>query len=89
MKLALAQMQMAKDMERNLSKTLGLIREAAVQGADLIVFPEIQLTPFFPQYPGLDVSNYVLTEDSAAIRAVCEACRNAGIFASPKVSFMK
>ena len=42
MKLALAQMKMAKEMERNLQKTLRLIREAAVQGADLIVFPEIQ-----------------------------------------------
>ena len=39
MKLALAQMKMAKEMERNLQKTLRLIREAAAQGADLIVIP--------------------------------------------------
>ena len=83
MKLALAQMKMAKEIEQNLQKTLRLIREAAAQGADLIVFPEIQLTLFFPQYPGLDVSDCVLTEDSAAVRAVCETCREAGIFASP------
>ena len=83
MKLALAQMKMAKDIEHNLFKTLGLIREAGARGADLILFPEIQLTPFFPQYPGMDVSNYVLREEDAAVHAVCEACRSSRIFAAP------
>lgn len=83
MKLALAQMQMSDDRERNLEKSLRMIREAAEAGADLIVFPEIQLSPFFPQYAGRDVSTYVLTEESAEVRAVCEACRDARIFAAP------
>ena len=83
MKLALAQMKMAGDMRQNLQKSLGLIRKAAAQGADLIVFPEIQLTPFFPQYPEMDVSDYILREEDAAVQAVCDACRDAGIFASP------
>ena len=83
MKLALAQMKMAKDIEHNLFKTLGLIHEAGVRGADLILFPEIQLTPFFPQYQGMDVSNYVLREEDAAVHAVREACRSSRIFAAP------
>ena len=83
MKLALAQMQMSDDREQNLEKSLRMIREAAEAGADLIVFPEIQLSPFFPQYAGRDVSTYVLTEESAEVRAVCEACRDARVFAAP------
>ena len=45
--IALAQMKMAPDMETNYQKTLLLIKKAAAGGASLIVFPEIQLTPFF------------------------------------------
>ncbi len=83
LKLALAQMQMTEDTEKNLKESLRLIREAGRQGADLICFPEIQLTPFFPQYEARNVGAYVLREEDAAIRAVCSACREEKIFASP------
>ena len=83
MKLALAQMQMSECIEENLHQTLRLISEAAEQGADLICFPEIQLTPFFPQYMGLDVSGYLLQENDPAVLAVQAACRKNRIFASP------
>ena len=83
MKLALAQMQMSERIEENLKQTLRLIHEAAEQGADLICFPEIQLSPFFPQYTGLDVTGYLLQENDPAVRAVQAACRENRIFASP------
>ena len=83
MKLALAQMKMSQHIEENLSLTVSLIHEAAERGADLICFPEIQLSPFFPQYEGLDVSGYLLQEDDPAIQAVQAACRDNQIFASP------
>ena len=83
MKLALAQMRMSENMEANLHRTLRLIREAEERDADLICFPEIQLTPFFPQYAGRDAAAYVLSEDDAAVKAVCDACRQAGIWAAP------
>ena len=83
MKLALAQMKMSEHIEENLSQTLCLIHEAAERGADLICFPEIQLSPFFPQYEGLDVSRYLLHEDDPVIKAVQAACRENRIFASP------
>ena len=83
MKLALAQMSMAESPEENLQKSLHLIREAGERGADLICFPEIQLTPFFPQYEGRDVSAYVIEEKNAAVQAICRACREAQIWASP------
>ena len=83
MKLALAQMRMSERIDENLRETLRLIHEAAEQGADLICFPEIQLSPFFPQYSGRDVSAYLMREDDPAVRAVQAACRENGIFASP------
>ena len=83
MKFALAQMKMSERIEENLSETLRLIHEAAERGADLICFPEIQLSPFFPQYEGLDVSRYLLQEDDPIIKAVQAACRKNHIFASP------
>ncbi len=83
MKLALAQMTMAGSPEENLQESLRLIREAGERSVDLICFPEIQLTPFFPQYEGRDVSAYVMEEKNAAVQAVCKACREAQIWASP------
>ncbi len=83
MKLALAQMSIAGSSEENLQKSLSLIREAGERGADLICFPEIQLTPFFPQYEGLDVSAYVMEECDDAVQAICGACQEAKIWASP------
>lgn len=82
MKLALAQMKMSESMERNLSESLRLIREAGAQGAALVCFPEIQLCPFFPQYAGQEVSGYVLREDSPEITAIREACRETGVHAA-------
>ena len=83
MKLALAQMRMTNNVGQNLEKTLALIDRAAGAGAELIVFPEIQLSPFFPQYEKRDASRWTLTMDSPEICAVCEACAEAGIWASP------
>ena len=85
MKIALAQMKMAPDMESNYRKTIELIHSASVSGAELVMFPEIQLTPFFPQYEDADVSGYVLTPDSPYVRGICDACRECGIFAAPNL----
>ena len=62
MKLALIQMAMSTSMEDNYKKSLALYEQAADAGADLVLFPEIQLTPFFPQYEGRDVSSYAIDE---------------------------
>ena len=83
MKLALAQMKMSSSMDENFQKSLAFIREAAALEADLIFFPEIQLTPFFPQYEGRDMSSAAIGMDSPYIRDFCVACKEAGIYASP------
>ena len=83
MKLALAQMKMSESIEANVEKTICLIRRAKAEGADLICFPEIQLTPFFPQYAGRDVSGYVMREADSPVQAICGVCREERIFAAP------
>ena len=85
MRLALAQMKMDQDMEVNFRKSIDLIREAAEKEADLILFPEIQLTPFFPQYEDRDVSSYAISAEHSHILGFCKACRENGIFASPNL----
>ena len=56
MKIALAQMSMTADIAENLKKSLAYCDEAA--GCDLLFFPEIQLSPFFPQYEKKNVELY-------------------------------
>ena len=82
-KIALAQMQMGGDMEQNYRKSLEQVRRAAELGAELICFPEIQLSPFFPQYEGRDAACWRIPWDSPWIRGFCDICRDAGIYASP------
>ena len=83
MKIALAQMSMSSDMEANYEKTIKFIKEASEKKADIIAFPEIQLTPFFPQYESMDVSDYVITLEHPYVKGICDACREHSIFASP------
>lgn len=48
MRIAMMQMAMTEDMERNLQVSYEAVKEAA--GADLLFFPEVQHMPFLPQY---------------------------------------
>ncbi len=85
MKIALAQMKMESSMEENLKKSLGLMELAAADSADLIFFPEIQLSPFFPQYENREARQYLLAPDHEYIREIRSACRRYNIMASPNV----
>lgn len=85
MKIALAQMKMTPEMEINYQKSISLIEEAAQKGASLILFPEIQLTPFFPQFKDENVSDYVMTIDDPYVEGIYRACRKNRIFASPNI----
>ena len=50
MRIGLVQMSMGSDMEANFQKSLAFMRDASKQGVDLICFPEVQLSQFFPQF---------------------------------------
>ena len=83
LKLALAQCSMQKEMEQNLVKSLEFCDQAA--GCDLLFFPEIQLSLFFPQYEGLNAGPYCLPEDSVAMQALAQKAVEHHYYLSPNV----
>ena len=89
MRMALSQMKNAGNMEENLDNSLEAIRVAAAQNADLVLFPEVQLTSFFPQYPGLDMKKYALPIDHAYVRKLQKTCKDHGIMAVPNIYLLE
>ncbi len=53
MRLALAQRAASPDRKENLEGALEAMKSARASGADLIVFPELAVERFFPQFEGL------------------------------------
>ena len=85
MKIALCQMSNSGSVSENLKKSIKAIERAAADGAQLILFPEVQLTEFFPQYPGQNVAHYRIERDSPVIKAFCDAAKDNHIMAVPNV----
>lgn len=85
MRLAMVQMSNSGSVERNLEKSLRAIEEAAEKGAELVLFPEVQLTEFFPQYPGMDVSRYAVSIENEIVKKFCDACKKYQIMAVPNL----
>jgi predicted amidohydrolase len=85
MRIALIQMSMDKSPEANLPKALSSMREAALGGAKLVCFPEIQFSPFFPQFAGADASEYAMSIDHTTVRAMRRACHDLGLVAIPNL----
>ena len=83
MKLALAQMAMGASVKDNLEKSLHLCDKAA--GSDLLFFPEIQLSPFFPQYEKRNVDQYCLTKDSDEVAAMKKKAAEHHYYLSPNL----
>lgn len=76
-------------VESNIEKSLNAMKEAASHGADLVLFPEVQLTEFFPQYPGQDVRKYQIPLDSDIIRRFCDTCGKNQIMAVPNIYLLE
>ncbi len=85
MKIALCQMENKGTVRENMEQSIQAIKEAALQKADLILFPEVQLTEFFPQYPGQEVSRYRVDRDSEIIQAFCDAAKENHIMVVPNL----
>ena len=85
MRIALAQIKISENINENLEKSLKLIEEAANNGAQLICFPELHLTPFFPQYERLDASNYAISIIDEKIKRIQEKSREFNIISIPNV----
>ena len=85
MRLALAQYELSSEMKPNLAKALDRMSTAAGDGAELILFPELCLSPFFPQHAGQDASRYGVTLDSEWIHEFQAACERLRIAACPNI----
>lgn len=76
MRLAMAQMRMHAYVQENLQKSLYFMEKAKAAGADLIFFPELQLSPFFPQHEKTDAMPWLMGSDSPEIDAIWDKCRH-------------
>ena len=83
MKLALVQMSMEKEMKKNLNKSLQYCDEA--KDCNLVFFPEIQLTPFFPQYHDLCVDDYCINIEDEALKQLSQKAKEHHYYLSPNV----
>lgn len=55
MKIALVQQQASANKEANLARGLASARQAAIAGAQVIVFAELAFDPFYPQQPATEL----------------------------------
>ena len=76
MKIAMAQMQMSENITENLEKSLLFCHKA--KDCDLLFFPEIQLSPFFPQYKKRTADKYCLNINSEEIKFLAQKAKGAG-----------
>lgn len=91
MRLAMAQLSLSGSIESNYQKALSYIR--AARGCDLLFFPEVQLTPFFPQYEakylearlGKSIEELSVTLDGSRVKGLCSLCREVGLYVSPNL----
>lgn len=86
-KLAALQHAASPDVETNLETAKRMLGQAAEAGAKVAVFPEIQLTPFFPVARGNDAGPYAMTIDSPAITALSDMARANSIVTVANVYF--
>ena len=56
MRLALVQQKATPDTVNNLERGLEALRTAAAEGANMVVYPELAFTPFYPQKPADDTA---------------------------------
>lgn len=85
MRLALAQYSLGPEVEQNLAKAQHFMRSARRDAAEFIIFPELCLSPFFPQRARQKVSRYTMQLDDHWIQALRTECSRSTIAASPNV----
>ena len=83
MKIAPAQMRMTGNVQENLEKSLKFCDLA--EDCDLLFFPEIQLSPFFPQYEKQDAEMYVMEKNGQEIAELAGKAKEHQYYLSPNV----
>ncbi|MCP4302085.1 MAG: carbon-nitrogen hydrolase family protein [Gammaproteobacteria bacterium] len=84
-RLAIAQLAASPSVEENLAKALTAIDDASSSSADLILFPEVFLNPFFPKRRDFDASEYLVDIDDEIVQSMQAACKKAGLIAVPNI----
>jgi predicted amidohydrolase len=79
MKIALLQLKIEDRIGANLEAGLKAMREAASNGAEMIIFPELQFSPYFPQIPNQDASQYLMPIEHEAIKTLSDESRKLGV----------
>ncbi len=89
MKLAVIQCSASEDLDTNLAMGLASLDTAAQAGADLVVYPELAFTPFYPQHrksryaecQGNDLPPLSLAEETPGpvTERFCEAAKKLGV----------
>lgn len=83
MKLAMAQMSMRNNMNENYKKSLQYVEEAA--GSDLLFFPLLQFSPYFPQRQGLNASVALSRKSDARLKGMAYQSGKHHMCISPNV----
>ncbi|HEX9108006.1 MAG TPA: nitrilase-related carbon-nitrogen hydrolase, partial [Longimicrobiales bacterium] len=79
--LALAQMQpVLGDFEANLSRIEGMTAEAAVRGANMVIFPELILTGYHQGLLGERLLTLACTAGDEPIRRLAETARREKVY---------
>jgi len=76
---------MSSNLEQNLQRALELMERAKRHGAEAVCFPEVQLSPFFPQHPGQEVSHYAIAIDHPAMQALRDKCQKLSVVGFPNI----
>ena len=83
MKLTMVQMSMRNNMNENYKKCLQYIEEAA--GSDLLFFPQLQFSPYFPQMSGLNATVALSRQNDARIKGMAYQAGKHHMCISPNV----
>jgi len=85
MKLSLVQMKMSADIMDNYQKSIDKIKEAASNGADIILFPELQFCKFFPQFPRQNVKHFAWSVDDPRIKQIQQLSKDLQVVIIPNI----
>lgn len=79
-RIALVQQRATEDLAFNMRRGLRAAEEAASRGADLVLFPELAFTPFYPQHrAGPDVLRLAEPVPGATTQAFCDLAARLGV----------
>ncbi|WP_420433622.1 carbon-nitrogen hydrolase family protein [Hyphobacterium sp.] len=86
-KLAALQHAMSENIETNLATAERLMRNATEAGAKLVVFPEVQLSPFFPVRRNGDASDYAMKAGDRALARLGDLAKQYGLVTVANIYF--